>query len=218
MTALLLLTLLAQAAPNPAFAPITDEAGLPRVLLIGDSISIGYTLPVRELLKGQANVHRIPENAAHTNNGVAKLEKWLGDKPWDLIHFNFGLHDLRIMDHGKHQVAIEQYEANLRTIVARLKQTGARLIWCSTTPVPEGKVSPPRNPADVTLYNAAARRVMEAEGIAVDDLYAFALPRLSAIQRPANVHYTDEGSRVLAGEVARVIGETLTRSSRSPKP
>jgi acyl-CoA thioesterase-1 len=70
----------------------------------------------------------------------------------------------------------------------------------------------------VTLYNAAARRVMEAEGIAVDDLYAFALPRLSAIQRPANVHYTDEGSRVLAGEVARVIGETLTRSSRSPKP
>lgn len=43
-------------------APITDTPGLPRVLLIGDSISMGYTLPVRDLLKGRANVHRIPEN------------------------------------------------------------------------------------------------------------------------------------------------------------
>ena len=66
-------------APNPAFAPVQDVAGLPRVLLIGDSISIGYTLDVRELLKGKANVHRIPTNGGPTTNGLANLSKWLGD-------------------------------------------------------------------------------------------------------------------------------------------
>ncbi len=54
---------------NPAVRPIKDVPGLPRVLLIGDSISIGYTLQVRELLKGKANVHRIPSMAARRKSG-----------------------------------------------------------------------------------------------------------------------------------------------------
>ena len=47
---------------DSSLAKITDEPGLPRVLIIGDSISMGYTLPVRELLRGKANLHRIPMN------------------------------------------------------------------------------------------------------------------------------------------------------------
>jgi hypothetical protein len=68
-------------------------AGLPRVLLIGDSISMGYTLDVRELLKGKANVHRIPTNGGPTTNGLKNIKAWLGDSKWDVIHFNWGLHD-----------------------------------------------------------------------------------------------------------------------------
>src|SRR5262249_4795155 len=80
---------------DPAFAPVKDDPALPRVLLIGDSISIGYTVPARKLLQGKANVHRIPENGGPTSNGSAKLDKWLGDGKWDVIHFNWGLHDLK---------------------------------------------------------------------------------------------------------------------------
>src|SRR5689334_21790630 len=80
---------------SPAFAPVTDEPGLPRILLIGDSISIGYTVTVRTMLAGKANVHRIPENGADTANGLKKLDAWLGDARWDVIHFNWGLHDLK---------------------------------------------------------------------------------------------------------------------------
>ena len=61
--------------PDSSLAVITDEPGLPRVLLIGDSISMGYTLPVRELMKGKANLHRIPANAGSTKDGVAKIEE-----------------------------------------------------------------------------------------------------------------------------------------------
>ncbi len=194
--------------PNPVYAPITDVAGLPRVLLIGDSISIGYTLAVRELLTGKANVHRPPVNCGPTIRGVEQIDAWLGDGRWDVIHFNFGLHDLKIMDDGKHQVALDQYEKNLRQLVERMKKTKARLIWCSTTPVPESS-SPPRHNADVLAYNAAAKRVMDEQEIAIDDLYAFALPQLEKIQLPNNVHFSPEGSKVLARQVAESIEKAL---------
>ena len=47
----------AKAAPkkkkvNPAMIPVEDVEGLPRVLLIGDSISIGYTVAVRVIEAG----------------------------------------------------------------------------------------------------------------------------------------------------------------------
>ena len=148
-------------APNPAMAPIQDVAGLPRVLLIGDSISIGYTLPVRQELAGKANVHRIPTNGGPTKNGTANLAKWLGTGKWDVIHFNFGLHDLRHMEDGKRQVEPADYEKNLRSLVADLKKTGAKVIFATTTPVPEGKLTPQRTFGDVTVYNDIALKVMK---------------------------------------------------------
>ncbi len=197
-----------KAQPNPVYAPITDVAGLPRVLLIGDSISIGYTLAVRELLAGKANVHRPPTNCGPTIRGVEQIDAWLGDGPWDVIHFNFGLHDLKIMDDGKHQVALDQYEKNLRQLVERMKKTKAKLIWCNTTPVPESS-SPPRHNADVLAYNAAAKKIADEQGIAIDDLYDFALPQLANIQLPNNVHFSAEGSKVLARQVAESIAKAL---------
>ena len=67
--------------PNPAMKPIEDVAGLPRVLLIGDSISIGYTLPTRKLLEGKANLHRALTNCGPTSKGVQHLDKWLTGRP-----------------------------------------------------------------------------------------------------------------------------------------
>lgn len=205
---------LGQTAPHPSLAPVSDDPKLPRVLLIGDSISMGYTIPVRKLLAGKANVHRIPENAAFTGHGLKQIDVWLGEGKWDVIHFNFGLHDLKRMDDGKPQVSLADYETNLRQLAGRLKRTGAALIFATTTPVPEGKVNPPRIPADVARYNEAAVRVMKENAIPVDDLYAFALPRLKEIQQPVNVHYTDAGYEALAAQVAASIAPALrTRQS-----
>ena len=193
---------------NP-MAPIRDVVGLPRVLLIGDSISIGYTLPTRELLKGKANVHRIPTNGGPTTKGLVQIDSWLGDSKWNVIHFNWGLHDLKFMPHGKRQVTLVAYEKNLDSLVRRLKQTGAKLIWRNTTPVPEAKVRPQRIPADVVSYNAAAKRVMQKHSAPIHDLYSFALARLEKIQLPANVPFTPEGSAALADEVAKDILDAL---------
>ena len=131
------------------FAPIKDDPKLPRVLLVGDSISIGYTLPTRDFLKGKANLHRIPTNGGPTPRGLANIAAWLGKSKWDIIHFNWGLHDLKYMGPkgenlfpkekgGKPQVPLADYEKNLEKLVVRLKKTGAKLIWRNTTPIPAG--------------------------------------------------------------------------------
>lgn len=193
--------------PNPAFAKIVDDPKLPRVLLIGDSISIGYTAATRELLKGKANLHRIPTNGGPTTRGLASIDKWLGDGKWDVIHFNWGLHDLKYIK-GKHQVPIDEYEKNLTILVQRLIKTKATLIWCNTTPVPEG-VSPLRKNAEVLEFNKAAVRVMAEYDLRMDDLYTFANERLEKIQRPKNVHFTPAGSKLLAQQVSKSILNAL---------
>ena len=138
---------------DPAFAPVKDDPSLPRVLLIGDSSSIGYTPAVRELLKGKANVHRIPANGGPTINGLKNIDAWLGKGDWDVIHFNWGLHDLKYMGPNKEnladpkaatshqQVSLADYEKNLETLVGKLKATGAKLISDSATSSPRAAVA-----------------------------------------------------------------------------
>ncbi len=185
----------------------------PRVLLIGDSISMGYTEPTQKLLKNKAEVERIPENGGPTIRGLEYMSAWLGDGAWDIIHFNFGLHDLAIMEDGKHQVPIEEYEPNLRELVKQLQATGARLIWASTTPVPppEGDVTLSRGDEDAIAYNAVAKQIMDENGITINDLYAKALPRLAELQQPVDVHFTEHGSEVLGEWVAASIEAELEK-------
>ncbi len=198
--------------PNPAMDPITDVPGLPRVLLIGDSISIGYTVPVRKLLEGKANVHRIPQNGGPTKNGVAHIERWLGTGKWDVIHFNWGIHDLKYMPDGKRQVEPADYEKNLRALVTRMQATGARLIWASTTPIPEGELNPPRRFGQVGEYNAIAARVMKEMGVPMDDLNGWITPELARLQNPKDVHFNAAGSERLAKQVAGEIEKALTQA------
>jgi acyl-CoA thioesterase-1 len=201
----------AKRAPNPTMQPLQDVAGLPRVLLIGDSISIGYTLPTRKLLEGKANVHRIPANGGPTKNGIANLKKWLGDGKWDVIHFNWGIHDLKFMPDGKRQVEAADYEANLRSLVATLKTTGAKLIWASTTPIPEGELNPQRKFGQVPEYNAIAAKVMTENGVTLNDLNAWMTPRFEELHKPKDLHYTEAGSEHLARKVAGAITQVLTK-------
>lgn len=195
------------------------QQGLPNVLILGDSISIGYTPVVRELLKGKANVQRPEDNCGNTEKGLQTLDQWLGETKWDVIHFNWGLHDLCYRDfgnpalkarsyrdkvNGRIAVPIDVYERNLETLVQRLKATGATLIWASTTVVPKGEVG--RVVGDDVRYNEAAARVMRRHNITINDLYALTrgfAPNL--FRGPGNVHYTPEGSQLIGRQVATEI-------------
>ena len=209
----------AKKAPAPKkAAEAAEAAGLPRVLIIGDSISIGYTPFVKQQLKDKANILHAPGNNESTARGLEHLDAWLGPKKWDVIHFNWGLHDLKWIDDkakitevgkGKQWVPVETYEKNLAELVQRLKKTGAKLIFCTTTPVPEGAMG--RVPGEEAKYNAAALRVMQAAGVTINDLCAFIQPQREKLGKPKDVHYTNAGSEALAGVVSKAIEAALAK-------
>ena len=219
-TLLLILNAFVQAQPkkktarvNP-MAPIEEVKNLPNALIIGDSISIGYTLPTRALLKGKVNLHRIPTNGGPTTKGIAEIEKWLGKKKWDLIHFNWGLHDLKYMGKdgtnlvpkekgGVVQVPLAEYEKNLEKLVIRMKKSAKQLVWRNTTPIPPG--SKARYVGDSVKYNQAAARIMKKHGIPTLDLFTPSKKNMKEWMRKADVHYYAHGSQALAELVAEDI-------------
>ncbi|HYF35479.1 MAG TPA: SGNH/GDSL hydrolase family protein [Prosthecobacter sp.] len=175
---------------------VVDDPKLPRALLIGDSISRGYTLPVRKALAGKVNVHRAPENCGPTANALKKLPVWLGSGRWDVIHFNFGIHDRK--------TPLPEYEQRLGALAAQLKATGAKVIWASTTPVMEGGMKDATD-ADLVARNAAAAKVMQRHGIPIDDLYNWIKADLAQYQNPKDVHFSAAGYDRLGERVARVL-------------
>jgi lysophospholipase L1-like esterase len=194
------------AGRSSAWDFVRDDPSLPRVLLIGDSVSRGYTQAARKALAGKANVHRAPANCGPTASGIKNIDAWLVSAPgggtWDVIHFNFGIHD--------RNTPVADYMARLEQLVERMKQTGATLVWATTTPIPDDPEKK-QTAASIIERNAAAATVMQQHGVAVDDLYTFITPHLAEVQPPLDVHFTAQGYDMLGGRVAAAILEALGR-------
>ncbi len=188
------------AGKSNAWDFVKDDTKLPRVLLIGDSVSRGYTQPTRKALEGKANVHRAPANSGPTASGLKNLEVWLGEGKWDVIHFNFGIHD--------RGTPAADYVKRLEAIVARLEKTGAKLIWASTTPIPDNPAQK-QTAQSIVEKNALAAEVMKKHGIPTDDLFAAMTPRLKEFQPPLDVHFTGAGYDFLGAKVGESVLERI---------
>ena len=172
----------------------TQADSNPKVLIIGDSISGGYSKPLIKLLDGKAELtklgavagYRIQKETFWHSRGAAKyldfgsakacivdferFEKHLETTPYDVIHFNFGLNDIFRGRNGAWHNPVDQYAKDLAKIVTLLKKTGAKVIWANTTPIP---ANAPHNPeGDEIIYNAAAEKVMKKHGIPINDLHS----------------------------------------------
>jgi len=193
-----------------SYGYVEDDPKLPNVLLIGDSISIYYTDPVRRLLAGQADVFRTPMGPGRVETLFVSLDEFLKTRKWDVIHFNTGLHDFAIKNRkGTAEETLAAYGKNLETVIGKLQATGAKLIWASTTPVPPG--SPGSSDELAVEYNQAAKELMDKHGIPINDLHALMLPKHEQYWlAPKNVHFNELGSAVMGRRVASVVLETLS--------
>ena len=177
----------------------------PKILIIGDSISIGYTPFVKTFFSEKAIVYHNPGNAQHTGTGLKNIEQWLGNEQWDIIQFNWGLWDLcyrhpdskeygnRDKVNGKLELSVEEYGSNLDSIVSIIKKkTNAKLIFVTTTYVPKNE--PGRHENDVQKYNDAAKIIMKKHGIIVNDIYEPSISIHDTLGLGSNdVHYHKEG-------------------------
>lgn len=203
----------------------TRSPELPKVVLIGDSIRLGYTAPVAKRLEKIAQVISPEPNGGDSANVLAHLDEWaLRGRPV-LVHLNCGLHDLKRDKKTKQfQVSLEQYQANLREIITRVRASGAALVFANTTPIDDERHAKrgaefDRTEAEVRRYNAAAERVMRDAKVPVHDLHWLVERRgAQKLQLPDGTHYTPEGYEVLGEAVADSITRQLKVLRYRPLP
>lgn len=198
---------------------------LPTVVLIGDSIRMGYAPLVAKRLQGVAEIVSTKANGGDSSNVWKNLEEFAIRHQPTVVHFNCGLHDLKLAKKDKqYQVPLDQYEENLRRIVARLrKETSARLVFASTTPILDDRHSKrganfDRLEADVLRYNAAALKVMLQAGVPVHDLHwVVEQGQPEQLLGRDGTHYTPEGNARLAEAVADcILRQLLIARSKAP--
>lgn len=182
------------------------EAGdLPRVLLIGDSISGGYFEGVAKGLEGRAYVTRLGSSKPVSLPAYFdEVRLALSQHAYAVIHFNNGLHGWDYTE--------EEYAAGLARLIDCLKAgaPGAKLIWASSTPWRTGAPGfagfEPRH-ARILVRNRLAAELMGKAGIPINDLFGLMEPRHALLCD--GVHYTAEGNAVLAAQVLDVIRKAL---------
>lgn len=191
----------------------------PGVLVIGDSTSIGWTPYVQQELSGRYDVMHssgTPDegNAEYTGYTLEHLQEWLDNAgPVDIIHYNNGLWDMvhttgpkaRCHTFDGHRTDLPEYRDNLEHIAAALEKTGAKIIWATTTEVPQGNIC--ITPSDVPVYNAVLVDVAHEHGFAVDDLYSvtstYGLHLV--IDRRPQAHFQPQGYELLSYQVSQSI-------------
>jgi lysophospholipase L1-like esterase len=187
-----------------------EKDALPRVLLIGDSITRGYFDGVEKLLSGKAYCARLATSRSVCDPVFFKeLDLVLPQYPLAVIHFNNGLHG---WDYSE-----EEYEAGFIRFIEALQKTAptAKLICAASTPVLEdGGMA--ESAARVAARNAIAQRLCEAAGIPFNDLYT------PASEHPEyfggdGVHFNDKGRAAQATLVGTAV-EGLLAEPATPSP
>jgi hypothetical protein len=204
---------------------LNESPEKPKILIIGDSISIGYTPFVKEALSSKFDVYHNRGNAQNTGTGMDSISKWIEKEDWDIIQFNWGLWDLcyrnpesknfgnRDKVTGKITFSIVDYKSNLDSIIKILKaKTKAKLVFVTTTYVPENEVGRFRN--DAIKYNEAAKEIMKKNNIPINDIYAKSIDIHKQFGLGSdNVHYKPEGYI----ELSKLIIDFIETEVEMPK-
>lgn len=186
-----------------------------KILVIGDSISIGYTPHMKKRLSKIATVEHIGENAQTSTYGASRINDWIGDDTWDIIQFNWGLWDLQYKTpdnkdqkiYGQQLTTIREYKQNLESIVGVLKtKTNAELVFVTCTYVPEDV--PNMFSDDVIAFNSAAKELMKKFSIPVIDIYDESrLIHQDYGMGTNDAHFTRKGSQMLSDHICDFIEE-----------
>ncbi len=203
-----------------------QTSDLPRVVLLGDSIRLGYAPLVAKRLEGKAVVVSVPENGGDSANLLRHLDAWVVREKPAVVHVNCGLHDLKVdRKTRQYQVPLAAYEANLKELVGRLrKETAAALVFANTTPIDDArharrKAGFDRFEADVRRYNAAARGVLRAAGVPMHDLHGVVeQDGPDKLLLADGTHYTPAGYERLAEAVADCVLRQLAVARYRPLP
>jgi len=188
-----------------------------KILLVGDSIRMGYDAYVKESMQTLAEVYYPASNSAHSANILRFLHTWtddLGLYEADAVHFNAGLWDTVRVYGDEPLIGADTYRDNMKRIVKRIRFLfpEAKLIFATSTPVLEDgfiEAFETRRNCDVEAYNAIACQVMAEEGVAVNDLYSLLRDVPSEYHSDQTHFYTAAATELIGMQVNRVLCQVL---------
>lgn len=191
-------------------AKVTDPKR-PRVLLIGDSILNGYLNRVTALLDGKTYVDAWVNPYCQSESLNKLLAEVLAQGPYDLVHFNMGLHG---WPEGRIKPGTFEPLTKAYVEVLKAKLPKAKLIWASSTPVTaQGKpteLEPGINPI-IIEHNRMAAKVMAETGVPVNDFYSL-LVNKRELARGDRFHWTAPAYELLAKTVVESVLQELGKS------
>lgn len=185
------------------------------VLLIGDSIRIGYDKYVKMAFEGVANIKSPEENcrwAAYILRTLYDWYNWMDLKDIDCIHWNAGLWDNLVLLDGKHLTPIDQYCEYIDRICNLMQQLfpKANMIFATSTAVLEHKFTDyKRFNKDTKLYNDAAAKIVKSYGGTINDLFAITENIPESYYSDRTHLNTKEGAILLSTKVIEAIEEAI---------
>lgn len=179
-----------------------------KLLLLGDSIRLGYQPYVQEGLRGKAVTLGPEENGQYSKHTLWAVNQWIKELGTpDIVHWNNGLWDLH---HEAPMVealtSLEEYLENLRRILNELERTGAVILFATTTPVSPFAVG--RSNAEIDSYNRAAIALMNSRGVEINDLNSL-IQRNPGFIHEDLLHLTEEGYRRAAEQTIAAVHQYL---------
>lgn len=203
-----------------------------KVLLLGDSIRIGYGKLVSDLLSDVAEVVQPAENCKWTKYLYWNFAIWAGETKYDLIHWNSGIWDMHYIDNNECFCSLEEYVRDNERLLQLIRKYSQKLVWATT--IPGGKILNQRKAHNVLIntnrefpirmlttdqdtwncgvqkYNQAAREYYKKNGVKIDDLFSVMQEHLEDYLSEDGIHPNDKGYEALAQHAADTIRRELS--------
>ena len=186
------------------------------LLLIGDSIRIGYDKSVKKTLEGKANVFFPEENCRFASYLLRKFHTYLDEvkgEDVDVIHWNAGLWDCLRMFGEEPFTPIDVYAYYIDRICVRIKKLcpNAKVIFATSTSVISEKMSEDfmRYNEEIEQYNEAAVKVVKKHGFKVNDLYALSKTLSPDTHTDSTHYYTSEATKAFTNQVLSFVAPEL---------
>lgn len=189
------------------------------ILLIGDSIRIGYDKSVEKSLQGIANVYYPDDNCRFASYVLRYLhiyKQLLDDKEADVIHWNAGLWDcIRLFEEEPHTPK-DVYAYYIERVCIRIKKLfpAAKVIFATSTRVLSERMAKDfkRYNEDIEEYNRIAVEIVKKYGFKVNDLYTISSALPENAHSDAVHYYTSAGTEAFTKQVLKCLAEELELS------
>ena len=188
-----------------------------KILILGDSIRMGYDKYVKMALEDVAQVCYPVANCRFSSNLLRHLHEWMEETGFgeetDLVYWNAGLWDNLLLYDGLPHIPLDVYKANVERIckLLRLLAPKAKIIFATSTPVQEEKFTGrlKRSNRDTERYNLAAAQIVKENGGQIDDLYTLAKNAPESYHSDPTHYYTKEGKKLFTEHVVKALEKAL---------